>query len=324
MRTAIFLIALLAANAAEGAEPLRLALPVACETGKTCWVQQYPDRDPTSAVRDYACGAQTYDGHDGTDIRVLDTTSMVDVVAAAGGVVKAARNTVADHLMRTPEDRKAVGNRECGNGAVIDHGGGWETQYCHLRQGSVAVKPGDRVQAGTRLGLVGYSGMAAFPHVHLTVRQDGIVRDPFRVANDTTSCGAGGDMLWTEAAQGALQYRKAQVLKVGFAPGTVDLRALETGTATTAAIAGDWPGLVVYAWAINLASGDEISLKLEGPDGVMVQRAITLDRAKAQYLQFTGTKRPGSVWPKGEYRGTVEIRNGAELLLRQSLIQQLD
>jgi murein DD-endopeptidase len=31
---------------------------------------------------------------------------------------------------------------------VIDHGGGWETQYCHLREGSVLVRPDETLDAG--------------------------------------------------------------------------------------------------------------------------------------------------------------------------------
>ncbi|NDW53196.1 M23 family metallopeptidase [Aliiroseovarius sp. PrR006] len=27
---------------------------------------------------------------------------------------------------------------------LIDHGGGWESQYCHMRAGSIAVEVGQR------------------------------------------------------------------------------------------------------------------------------------------------------------------------------------
>ena len=112
---------------------IELGLPIACEIGRNCWVQNYVDHDPSPAVKDYACGGQTYDGHDGTDIRVLNTGSKADVIASAAGTVKGMRAGVADNLMRTEADRAAVGNRECGNGVVIDHEGGWQTQYCHMR-----------------------------------------------------------------------------------------------------------------------------------------------------------------------------------------------
>lgn len=321
---AMMIVLLLAPGIAHGAETFRLGLPVACDVGKTCWVQQYPDRNPGAGATDYACGSQSYDGHDGTDIRVLDTSSLVDAVAAAGGAVKAVRDGVTDHLMLTPEDREAVGNRECGNGAVIDHGDGWETQYCHLRNGSLAVKPGDRVKAGTRLGLVGYSGMAAFPHLHLTLRHNGKARDPFRIADDAATCGSAGDMLWDDEARAVLRYAKGQVLRAGFADGRVDIAALETGGFNDAEVGEDSPALVVYAWVINLSKDDVMTLSLTGPDGVVAENSVTLDRAKAQYLLFAGTKRrAGSAWPKGEYRGRLEIRSGAELRLEKDFTARI-
>ena len=101
------------------------------------------------------------------------------MTASAAGRVKAARDGVEDRLVRDEAGRAAVKGRECGNGVVIDHGEGWETQYCHMRKGSVTAKPGDAVEAGAKLGEVGASGEAGFAHVHLTVRQNGRPLDPF-------------------------------------------------------------------------------------------------------------------------------------------------
>jgi murein DD-endopeptidase MepM/ murein hydrolase activator NlpD len=81
-----------------------------------------------------------------------------------------------------------------GNGVVIDHGNGWETQYCHLKQGSVQVVTGETVTTGTALGQIGQSGRAEFPHVHFAVRHEGAKIDPF--APEATACGAAGDDLW--------------------------------------------------------------------------------------------------------------------------------
>src|SRR6185503_18489146 len=60
------LAALAQAALAQGAPALDV--PVACEMGKACVLQNYVDRDPGPAARDYRCGMLTYDGHKGTDI----------------------------------------------------------------------------------------------------------------------------------------------------------------------------------------------------------------------------------------------------------------
>jgi murein DD-endopeptidase MepM/ murein hydrolase activator NlpD len=53
-----------------------------------------------------------------------------------------------------------------GNHVVIDHGNGEYSLFAHLKQGSVRVKPGQRVAAGDRLGAMGMSGDAFLVHLH--------------------------------------------------------------------------------------------------------------------------------------------------------------
>ena len=100
------------------------------------------------------------DRHKGTDFALPSLACMakgVAVLAAAPGQVSAVRDGEADG---TCMDGADVAGKDCGNGIVIEPGDGWETQYCHLRQGSVAVRPGDTVAAGDRLeiGIIGPDG----------------------------------------------------------------------------------------------------------------------------------------------------------------------
>ncbi len=111
----------------------------------------------------------------------------VDVIAAAAGKVAGIRDGIPD-VRYGPDNADSVKGRECGKGVVLRHDDGWETQYCHLREGSVTVERGQQVMAGDILGEVGMSGRAQFPHVHLSVRRDGKVIDPFD-PHGTITCG---------------------------------------------------------------------------------------------------------------------------------------
>ena len=136
------------------AEAIELRLPINCEIGVTCEVQNYVDLDPSSQARDYQCGSRTYNGHKGVDFRLPSLRAQragVNVLAAAQGRVLKVRDGVPDMSVRE-RGIGAVNDRECGNGVVVDHGEGWSTQYCHMAQGSLLVKPGDKVEASQDVG----------------------------------------------------------------------------------------------------------------------------------------------------------------------------
>ncbi|MFB7586751.1 M23 family metallopeptidase [Streptomyces sp. NPDC056169] len=60
----------------------------------------------------------------------------------------------------------AGARRVTGNHLVLDLGDGTYAMYAHLRRGSLAVRPGDRVVAGQELARCGNSGNSTEPHVH--------------------------------------------------------------------------------------------------------------------------------------------------------------
>ena len=160
------LLALGVVPAVVSAVPIELGLPVGCTIGRECLVQKLFDHDPTPSRLDYRCGVLTTDGHDGIDFRLrtmADLAARISVVAAADGTVLRVRDGEPDVSVKV---RKELNGRDAGNGVVIDHGGGWETQYSHLRMGSVRVKPGEKIRAGDQIGLIGMSGNAEFPHLH--------------------------------------------------------------------------------------------------------------------------------------------------------------
>ncbi len=86
-------------------------------------------------------------------------------------IVAAARGVVASvETQATP--RESVVGYGFGNHVKLAHGGGYFTLYAHLA--TVHVKPGDLVEEGAPLGLMGDTGLAGNPHVHLSLhRGDG-------------------------------------------------------------------------------------------------------------------------------------------------------
>jgi len=58
----------------------------------------------------------------------------------------------------------------------IDHGMGVRTRYAHMQ--SIAVEKGEKVEPGTKVGLVGSSGRSSGPHLHYEILIDGKAVDP--------------------------------------------------------------------------------------------------------------------------------------------------
>jgi len=295
------------AAAAPGAP--RLGVPIACEFGRNCEIQHYVDRDPGPGVLDYRCAHRTYEGHNGVDFRIPDMKAEaagVDVLAAASGRVARLRDGVADISIRAP-GAPSVKGTECGNGVVIEHGDGWETQYCHLARGSLRVKPGDAVSAGQPIGRVGLSGDTEFPHMHFTVRHAGQVVDPFAPGPVSAGACPAQPSLWTPDAARRLAYKAGAVLNIGLAGAPVTAESIESGQIAPPSAAA--PVLAAYGRVIEPQQGDEIEVVLSGPGGATLasQRLPPLERDKAQYFQMVGRKRPAAGWPKGNYTASMRL-----------------
>ena len=311
---------LLVGATAAAAGSAQLKLPIDCELGRTCFIQNYVDVDASSSARDYRCGTLTYDGHNGTDFRLPSMRMQragVGVLAAAAGRVVRARDGVSDVSVRAT-DREAVRGTECGNGVVIAHSDDWETQYCHLARGSLRVQPGQTVAAGQQLGLVGLSGLTEYPHLHFTVRHQGNIADPFAYGAPAGAC-TGGEVLWESAARERLGYQERTVLNTGFAAGAVTMEAIEQEKTETISSAAESRAIVAFVRIIGLKTGDKQSLELRTPSGQVIARnqADPLDRNKAQAMLFAGSKRPLSGWDRGIYKATYLVERADQIVLRE-------
>ncbi|MCI2400608.1 M23 family metallopeptidase [Aliiroseovarius subalbicans] len=311
---ALWAVVILAAAASPAAarDPL-LGLPIDCTLGDTCFIQNFVDADGGPGAADFTCGLMSYDGHKGTDFALpshMDALDGVAVLAAAPGVVKGTRDGVSDSWFSTTAD--FPDGQDCGNGVVIDHGGGWETQYCHLKNGSVTVRQGQRVGMGAELGLTGMSGNTQFPHLHLSVRHEGQVVDPFNTDAITTCGEVGDDQLW----QTPPNYVPGGLIQAGFSFGVPGYDLVKFGKAHAPRLPADAPGLVLWGHLFGGRAGDVLHMTIEGPAGTFSDKRITLDKAQAQAMRATGRKLHVDNRMAGDYTGHVELFRAGALLDR--------
>jgi hypothetical protein len=299
----------------------KLHFPVACSLGRTCALQNYVDLDPGPGAADYKGGTRSYDGHNGTDIRLRsfdDQREGVPVLAAADGVVRRVRDGVPDISIRDLPPG-AVAGKECGNGIVIDHAGGLQTQYCHLAKGSIKVSQGDRVPAGSELALVGLSGQTEYPHLHFTVRKDGAVVDPFRPDADEAALSPQGP-LWS-ANSGMLEaYKDREVVNIGLTAKPVTMEDVtEHGSHMPWPAIQEAPALVGFVQVMGLKVGDVQHLKVLGPEGEQIASTTSepLAADQAQSLLFTGKRRLQGLWARGTYTVEYSIKRGGLIVLHQ-------
>lgn len=285
--------------------------PVECKVGQSCLIQKLVDHGPGPERRDHRCGTLTTDGHDGVDIRLrtmADLRKGYAVLAARDGIVLRIRDGEPDISVRK---RASPNGKDAGNAVVIDHGDGWQTQYSHLRRGSVNVRPGQRVAAGEKIGLVGLSGNSEFPHLHFAVRHREAVIDPFVGAGPVASChrapGAAG--LWSPAAAAMLAYQPTAIITAGLAFEVPPKSVVDRDPPAT--LAGARAPLILWIDAIGARAGDRQEFSIVGPGGEVVHRQRSdVAPGGLSWFAYSGKRAPATGWQAGRYVGHYVLRRG--------------
>ena len=87
---------------------------------------------------------------------------------------------MGDAIVATAAGVVSWAGKRYGYGQLVEisHGDGYSTRYGHCQK--ILVKPGDRVEPGQTVALLGSSGRSTGPHVHYEVLKDGRQINPTR------------------------------------------------------------------------------------------------------------------------------------------------
>jgi len=97
------------------------------------------------------------------------THTGIDIGGPYGAPIFAADNGVVSLVTPAP-------GGGYGNYVIITHGSGYATLYAHMS--SYAVRPGQQVQRGQRIGFEGSTGYSTGPHLHFEIRFNGGYLNP--------------------------------------------------------------------------------------------------------------------------------------------------
>lgn len=322
-----FFLSVQPATAQAPAESSSFALPLACTLGENCWVMNYPDVGPQGDDKqtDHACLSRTYEAHKGTDFAIRDEAAMkkgVDILAARDGTVMRVRESEPDRWPSKDdleETKKA--KRECGNGVLIQHDDGWQTMYCHMKRGSITVRPNQKIKAGEKIGQVGLSGFTEFPHLHFGLIRGDKVIDPFTGQDAAEPCTRDGKKsLWNAAAK--LSYEPLAFFDLGFDLKPPVLKDLDHERVTRALLRKDVSALVFHATMLGMRGGDIVDLVVLSPDGkTFAKKTIIQDNTRARQLYYLGRKIPGAAtFQTGPYVGKITVTRGDDQYTRQATV----
>lgn len=303
------------ASRSNAATPV-LQLPIRCQLGLDCYIQNFVDHDPSPGWQDYTCGHLSYDGHRGTDFGLPTLKMMeegVNVLAAAPGTVMAIRDGEPDISVRQ-RGQAALAGKDAGNSVRIRHAGDWESQYSHMKKGSIAVQIGQKVATGTVLGQVGLSGNTEFPHLHFSLRYRGRDVDPF--APQPQSCGTAQPTLWAPTLKESLSYHPTGLLNAGFSPEVPQRDKIDADAYAAATMSKDAPSLVFWGVIFGIQKEDGIELRLYDPEQKLLyheqKQAV---KNQAMLFAFAGKRLTASAWQPGQYHGQIILtRRGAKVI----------
>jgi hypothetical protein len=99
------------------------------------------------------------------------------------------------------------------------------------------------------------------------------------------------------------------------------MELVEDGSAGRELPSASAAAMVAFVRVIGLKKGDAQRLIIEDPAGKAIaeNRTAQLESNKAQYMLFTGRKRPANGWDRGRYKATYVVERDGQVVLKKEL-----
>ena len=297
---------------------IELDMPIDCTIGVNCLIQNYVDAEPDENARDFACGPLAYNGHQGTDFRLRNQAEIskgYNALAAAPGQIVSVINDRPDHDF-TDYNEDPLG---CGNAVMINHGGGWVSQYCHLANGSIPVTEGQNVETGDVLGKVGSSGGTSFPHLHYAIRRFGATINPFTGVSPVGCKAPKAKPLWKPETK--LSYQPTALIGFGVTGQFPSLQIVQTDHELLTPPQGDTMPVYVWFHLLGARKGDSIRLMAFDSNGrPFASELFKVEQDQTIYLANIGLT-PEDLdlthWPPGKYKARAVLYTGSNEAIRE-------
>lgn len=298
-------------------EAPKLNWPLACKVFQTCFIESYPDlkmgTDPVFPM-DYKCGNRSRPGVAGTEIVFTDRKSArgeQPVLAAAEGRVTFVENGIKERRQYSKNSKRA-----CGNHVIIRHNPTYATKYCFMREGSIVVEPGQKVDAGDVIGQVGSSGATEAPKLLFEVLTNNQPTDPFsgRVLDKPSECFSLHDKpMWAEK----IIYPPVGIIAASFAQGYPTAHDIAFDASVNQTLPRRIRTLTAWVRLFGVLKGDEEKVVIYQPNGQVWYENKRIHTADAPFwTSFASANFKPEKWPaEGEWRANYTlVRDGEELL----------
>lgn len=254
----------------------KITQPVQCILGEDCYIRQYVNVGQNGELVDYKGGFLTSMNQTGTDFALQTYEQMtkgVAVLAPASGTVTAIKSNMYDYYegaKSIPQKAKIVGTKNyCGNYITIDHGEGWKSQLCHLRQHSILVAPGQTVNKSQMIGLVGCSGKTNAPYILFQLFHNEKAVDPFQ------------NELW----EPPIPYQTTGVIDKGIISTISNLKTVQKVASNQKSLTPLDPYMIAWIRLYGVQAGDVQRFIFIQPDGLIYSKPI-MDTIQKNYKEW--------------------------------------